>query len=55
VKELITYAQDRGWVVDSKGGVVFNEDVKPATSKDIPSMRLINQTLLYAKELERIV
>jgi len=55
VKELITYAEDRGWAVDSKGAVVFNEDVHPATSKDIPSMRLINQTLLYAKELERIV
>jgi 26S proteasome regulatory subunit N12 len=55
VKELITYSEERGWAVDSKGAVVFNEDVNPATSKDIPSMRLINQTLLYAKELERIV
>jgi len=55
MKEYIEYAQGRKWAVDSAGSVVFNEDVKPATSKDIPSMRLINQTLLYAKELERIV
>jgi hypothetical protein len=32
------------------------QEEKPAPSaKDIPSMQLISQTLLYAKELERIV
>jgi 26S proteasome regulatory subunit N12 len=34
---------------------VFREETAPPNAKDIPSMQLINQTLLYAKELERIV
>ena len=41
--------------MDANGGVVFNEEVAPASARDIPAAALINQTLLYAKELERIV
>ena len=55
VKDFEAYARDREWPLDADGSVVFNEDAKPANAKDIPSASLINQTLLYAKELERIV
>ena len=55
--EMATYGETRGWVVGGEGGgsYVFREEAKAASAKDIPSMQLINQTLLYAKELERIV
>merc|ERR1712159_450705 len=55
VKDFEAYARDREWPLDADGSVVFNEDAKPANAEDIPSASLINQTLLYAKELERIV
>ena len=46
----------RGWPLDATGGAyVFREEAAAPSAKDIPSMELINQTLLYAKELERIV
>lgn len=49
-------AAERGWARSGDGGAfVFREEAAPPSAKDIPSMRLINQTLLYAKELERIV
>ena len=34
---------------------MFREEAAPPSAKDIPSVRLINQTLLYAKVLERLV
>lgn len=48
-------APQRGWnVVD--GVIRFKTSEKEAlTSKDIPAMPLIGQTLAYARELERIV
>lgn len=39
-----------------KNGFVFFQKAKEsAPSKEIPSLQLINQTLSYARELERIV
>ena len=55
-KELDEFANERGWVKRGDGtAFVFREETAPPNAKDIPSMQLINQTLLYAKELERIV
>jgi len=55
-KELDEFANERGWVKRGDGNAfVFREETAPPNAKDIPSMQLINQTLLYAKELERIV
>eukprot|EP00640_Fibrocapsa_japonica_P002955 CAMPEP_0113935482 /NCGR_PEP_ID=MMETSP1339-20121228/2631_1 /TAXON_ID=94617 /ORGANISM="Fibrocapsa japonica" /LENGTH=269 /DNA_ID=CAMNT_0000937655 /DNA_START=79 /DNA_END=888 /DNA_ORIENTATION=+ /assembly_acc=CAM_ASM_000762 len=48
------FAQGREW--DVRGGTIYFP--RPETSKrasDIPSMRLISESLLYATELERIV
>lgn len=53
--EFERYAAEREWTMDANGGVIFNEDAAPASAKDIPAASMINQTLLYAKELERIV
>jgi len=53
--EFERYAAEREWTMDASGCVIFNEDVVPASAKDIPAASMINQTLLYAKELERIV
>ena len=54
--EMTSLAEARGWRLDATGGAyVFREEAAAPSAKDIPSMELINQTLLYAKELERIV
>ena len=55
--EAVTYGESREWVRSGGGDAfVFREEAAaPSAAKDIPSMQLINQTLLYAKELERIV
>jgi 26S proteasome regulatory subunit N12 len=37
------------------GSVVFQKANESAPCKEIPSLHLINQTLSYARELERIV
>jgi len=37
------------------GSVVFQKAKESAPCKEIPSLQLINQTLSYARELERIV
>ena len=37
------------------GFVIFQKAKESVTCKDIPSLQLINQTLSYARELERIV
>jgi hypothetical protein len=55
-EELSDYAamREREWEVDVKSNVVrFREDNK--TDLDVPSQKLIIETLSYAKELERIV
>mmetsp|Transcript_11853 Transcript_11853/g.14101 ORF Transcript_11853/g.14101 Transcript_11853/m.14101 type:complete len:267 (+) Transcript_11853:270-1070(+) len=53
--EVQSYAKERGWTLIN-GEYQFQEEGKTElTSKDIPSNHLINLTLTYAKELERIV
>merc|ERR1712087_775407 len=49
---LREYAGERGWVIE--GGMVSfgSGDEKPV---QLPSQKLITETLAYAKELERIV
>jgi len=55
-QELLTYVTDEHpeWEV-KEGFVVFQKAKETAPCKEIPSLQLINQTLSYARELERIV
>merc|ERR1712137_1038636 len=46
------YAEGRMWTIDGDR-VIFEQDQE--TESDIPTQNLITRTLLYAKELERIV
>lgn len=53
-KELSDFAEQRGWSVD--GSVVtFSKMEDEAPAQKLPSTQLIQETLAYAKELERIV
>lgn len=52
---MSAYGSSREWTVSGGDTYVFREESTLPSVKDIPSMQLINQTLLYAKELERIV
>jgi len=50
--ELADFAQERGWTIQA-GTVTFGgADEKP---QQLPSTQLIQETLAYAKELERII
>jgi 26S proteasome regulatory subunit N12 len=52
--EDYTAMRDREWVVDAKAGTIaFKEDTNE--DLEVPSQRVIIETLSYAKELERIV
>mmetsp|Transcript_32129 Transcript_32129/g.79403 ORF Transcript_32129/g.79403 Transcript_32129/m.79403 type:complete len:266 (+) Transcript_32129:233-1030(+) len=54
--EMAAFVEKREWTLSAGGDtLVFREEAAAPSAKDIPSMQLINQTLLYAKELERIV
>ncbi|KAG7584628.1 CSN8/PSMD8/EIF3K [Arabidopsis thaliana x Arabidopsis arenosa] len=55
-QELLTYVKEEHpeWEVKD-GFVVFQKAKETAPCKEIPSLQLINQTLSYARELERIV
>ncbi|KAK4259326.1 hypothetical protein QN277_005668 [Acacia crassicarpa] len=55
-QELFEYmkAEHPEWEV-LNGAVYFHKAKESAPSKEIPSLQLINQTLSYARELERIV
>jgi len=54
-KDVLEYADKRGWEVQD-GRLIFSDASRdPSGCKDIPSLELINYTLTYAKELERIV
>ncbi|GAA0183446.1 protease [Lithospermum erythrorhizon] len=55
-KELQAYIEEEHpeWEVQN-GRVVFQLAKEAAPCKEIPSLQLINQTLSYARELERIV
>ncbi|XP_030470142.1 26S proteasome non-ATPase regulatory subunit 8 homolog A [Syzygium oleosum] len=55
-QELAEYIREEHpeWEIKS-GFVYFQKAKESAPSKEIPSLQLINQTLSYARELERIV
>ncbi|GLT26310.1 hypothetical protein SLA2020_013910 [Shorea laevis] len=54
--ELLEYIKEEDTEWEVKNGSVFFPKAKDsATCKEIPSLQLINQTLSYARELERIV
>lgn len=52
-KEALSYAEERGWRV--KGDVVYFDQQAQDNTKDLPAVELMNHTLTYAHELERIV
>ncbi|XP_038724580.1 26S proteasome non-ATPase regulatory subunit 8 homolog A-like [Tripterygium wilfordii] len=55
-KELLDYIREDHPEWEIKNGCVFFQKAKEsAPCKEIPSLQLINQTLSYARELERIV
>ncbi|TKY59611.1 26S proteasome non-ATPase regulatory subunit 8-like A [Spatholobus suberectus] len=55
-QELLEYIQEEHPEWEIKNGSVFFQKAKEsAPCKEIPSLQLINQTLSYARELERIV
>ena len=51
---MCSTAAARKWRQD-QNGYLFGEEKKPPSVNDIPANELMNQTLMYAKELERIV
>ncbi|KYQ90221.1 26S proteasome regulatory subunit S14 [Tieghemostelium lacteum] len=53
-QQLQQYIQSRQWSVQGDR-IQFHNEPLPSNASDIPSLQLINQTLYYAKELERIV
>ncbi|KAE9603277.1 hypothetical protein Lal_00008309 [Lupinus albus] len=54
--ELLEYIKEEHPEWEIKNGYVFFQKAKEyAPCKEIPSLQLINQTLSYARELERIV
>eukprot|EP01112_Ceratiomyxa_fruticulosa_P014349 TRINITY_DN4102_c0_g2_i2.p1 TRINITY_DN4102_c0_g2~~TRINITY_DN4102_c0_g2_i2.p1 ORF type:complete len:256 (+),score=59.98 TRINITY_DN4102_c0_g2_i2:204-971(+) len=54
VDQLEDFAAEREWT-ESKGGYTFQNKANTQTKLEIPSMKLIHETLSYAKELERII
>ncbi|EOY09994.1 PREDICTED: 26S proteasome non-ATPase regulatory subunit 8 homolog A [Theobroma cacao] len=55
-QELLEYIKEEHPEWEVKNGFVFLQKAKEsAPCKEIPSLQLINQTLSYARELERIV
>ncbi|GAB4834604.1 26S proteasome non-ATPase regulatory subunit 8 A [Ancistrocladus abbreviatus] len=55
-KELVEYIREEHPEWEIKDGcVIFHKAKESAACKEIPSLQLIDQTLSYAKELERIV
>ncbi|XP_062096752.1 26S proteasome non-ATPase regulatory subunit 8 homolog A [Humulus lupulus] len=55
-QELLKYIDEEHPEWDVKDGlVIFQKAKESAPCKEIPSLQLINQTLSYARELERIV
>jgi len=52
--DLLEFAKKREWEV-SDGKILFSYDDKKKAKAEVPSLKLIHQTLAYAKELERIV
>ncbi|XP_042025397.1 26S proteasome non-ATPase regulatory subunit 8 homolog A-like [Salvia splendens] len=55
-KEVVEYVKEEHPEWEIKNGFVFFQRAKESVPcKEIPSLQLINQTLSYARELERIV
>ncbi|XP_028123893.1 26S proteasome non-ATPase regulatory subunit 8 homolog A-like [Camellia sinensis] len=55
-QELFEYIKEEHPEWEIKNGfVIFHRENQSSPCKDIPSLQLINQTLSYARELERIV
>ncbi|KAF3448738.1 hypothetical protein FNV43_RR09451 [Rhamnella rubrinervis] len=55
-QELLKYSEEEHPEWEIKNGFVYFQKAKETTPcKEIPSLQLINQTLSYARELERIV
>lgn len=52
-KAVVDYAEQRGWFVE--GGYIIFQKPDLSAMKEVPSLKIINNTLVYAKELERIV
>jgi len=52
--ELVDFVEQRGWRIDGST-VSFSAMDEEPTAQKLPSAQLIQQTLSYAKELERIV
>ncbi|KAK9829073.1 hypothetical protein WJX72_003760 [[Myrmecia] bisecta] len=52
-QQALQYAQERGWAV--KDGKVFFQMQEDKQASDLPALDLINHSLTYARELERIV
>ena len=52
--ELSEFAEARGWDVEGTTVTFAKMEEEPLTAK-LPSSKLIQETLSYAKELERIV
>lgn len=53
-KELAEFAESRGWSIDGST-VTFSKMEDETPAQKLPSTQLIQETLAYAKELERIV
>lgn len=54
-QELVAYASEEHPEWEIRNACVYFQRVKETPCKEIPSLQLINQTLGYARELERIV
>ena len=54
-KELSEFAEQRGWAIDGATVTFAKMDDDASAASKLPSTQLIQETLAYAKELERIV
>ncbi|XP_031560931.1 26S proteasome non-ATPase regulatory subunit 8-like [Actinia tenebrosa] len=54
-KSMKAFADKRGWVLKPQNIYTFEDDNKKETSLEIPSHKMTQHMLEYAKELERIV
>jgi len=55
-EQLLEFASARGWETNVQAGIInFHKDSKALSRGDISSQAMIANTLLYARELEKIV
>lgn len=57
VEELLGYVKERreDWIIEENNRITFQPSVVVGKAEDVPSLKLIGQSLSYATELERIV